>query len=79
MRSNRIFLSRRSTLILLHKQINNMAKKKPSYDFLADILGAPATNHQKKKAVAKVLKPVVKPITDEFKSIAKDLQSILKF
>ncbi len=56
-----------------------MAKKKPSYDFLADILGAPATNHQKKKAVAKVLKPVVKPITDEFKSIAKDLQSILKF
>jgi hypothetical protein len=56
-----------------------MAKKKTSYDLLADIFGAPSTNYQKKKAVAKVLKPVVKPIADDLKAVVKDLESLLKF
>ena len=36
-----------------------MAKKKPSYNMLFDILGLPSTNHAMKKAAAKIVKEIV--------------------
>jgi hypothetical protein len=36
-----------------------MAKKKPSYNMLFDILGLPSTEHAMKKAAAKIVKEII--------------------
>ena len=36
-----------------------MAKKKPSYNMLFDMLGLPSTEHAMKKAAAKIVKEIL--------------------
>jgi hypothetical protein len=51
--------------------------KSPSYDPFADLLGLPATNHAKKKAVVKIAKQA--PVVKELNGVVNDLRNLFKF